>query len=109
VKTILLNAFEALNTKQSFFPASIFWVRFIHHLDEWAGKSSLLETVRSLPKTIIHFHVATARTARSPLVLTTLKGKALKRSVENFYMYNRSYEVSSSSVSPSRRKLSNCL
>lgn len=32
-----------------------------------------------LPKTIIHFHVSTARTACSPLVLTTLKGRALDR------------------------------
>lgn len=41
---MLLNVFEALHTKQPFFPASMFWVHFIHHIDEWAGKNSLLET-----------------------------------------------------------------
>lgn len=38
-------------------------------------------SVWSLPKTIIHFHVATASTACSLLVSTTLKGKALKRNM----------------------------
>lgn len=75
---MLLSVFEALNTKQSFFPAVYFEV-VLYHIDEWAGKSSLLETEFGLgPKTIIHFHITTARTACPPLVLTPPKGKSLK-------------------------------
>lgn len=70
---MLLNVFEALNTKQSFFPA-VYFGFILYHIDEWAGKSSLLEIEFGLcPKTIIHFHVTTARTACPPLVLTPLK------------------------------------
>lgn len=75
---MLLSVFEALNTKQSFSPA-VYFGFVLYHRDEWAGKSSLLETEFGLgPNTIIHFHVTTARTACSPLVLTPQKGKALK-------------------------------
>lgn len=40
---MLLNVFGALNTKQHFSP-DIYFGFVLYHIDEWAGKSSLLET-----------------------------------------------------------------
>lgn len=83
---MLLSVFEALNTKQPFSPA-VYFGFVLYHIDEWAGKSSLLETEFGLcPKPIIHFHVTTARTPCPPLVLTPRKGKALKIWREFFFM-----------------------